>query len=227
MNMLHGLTKTNQSPAERMQWISNSAKVLVKKVSPSALLALLGVGAIYLISSNGFPRRTAAPPNASADVPTAGVKKDPPGVAPVGGDGTVVSSGPVSQDTNEADHAAIAENSPAIDQAPAPAPSPAPVQSPAPTPAVGSKTIASDNEFLEKQPPDIERKNIEKQPKEVDRKSLERKREQAERKRARLEGMYQKHLISSEAYKKGEEKYKSEIEKYRSAVSAGKPKNDS
>jgi len=27
--------------------------------------------------------------------------------------------------------------------------------------------------------------------------------------------MYQKHLISSEAYKKGEQEYKSEIEKYR------------
>jgi hypothetical protein len=33
--------------------------------------------------------------------------------------------------------------------------------------------------------------------------------------------MYQKHLISSGAYRKGEEEYKSEIEKYRSAVNAG------
>jgi hypothetical protein len=37
-----------------------------------------------------------------------------------------------------------------------------------------------------------------------------------------LEKLYQKHLISSEAYKKGEEKYKTEIEKYRSAVNGGK-----
>jgi hypothetical protein len=33
--------------------------------------------------------------------------------------------------------------------------------------------------------------------------------------------MYQKHEISSEAYKQGEEEYKSEIEKYRAAVNAG------
>jgi hypothetical protein len=34
--------------------------------------------------------------------------------------------------------------------------------------------------------------------------------------------MYQNHLISSEAYKKGEEEYKSEIEKYRSEMNAGR-----
>jgi hypothetical protein len=33
--------------------------------------------------------------------------------------------------------------------------------------------------------------------------------------------MYQKHSISSEAYKKGEKEYKSQIEKYRSEVNAG------
>jgi hypothetical protein len=63
-------------------------------------------------------------------------------------------------------------------------------------------------------------KNVEQQlPKSV-RKHLEKERRQAERKRSRLEDMYQKHLISSEAYKKGEQEYKSEIEKYRSEVNA-------
>jgi hypothetical protein len=36
-----------------------------------------------------------------------------------------------------------------------------------------------------------------------------------------LEDRYQKHLISSEAYKKGEREYKSEIGKYRSEINAG------
>ena len=79
-----------------------------------------------------------------------------------------------------------------------------------------------DSEFLKKQQPEVERKSLPRSPKEAERKSLERKREEAERKRARLEEMYQKHLISNEAYRKGEEKYKSEIEKYRSAVNAGR-----
>jgi hypothetical protein len=73
---------------------------------------------------------------------------------------------------------------------------PAPVLTPVPTPAT-ERTSVIDSEFLE------------------------RKREEAERKRSRLEEMYQKHLISSGAYRKGEEEYKSEIEKYRSAVNAG------
>jgi type IV secretory pathway VirB10-like protein len=51
---------------------------------------------------------------------------------------------------------------------------------------------------------------------EGERKSVERERREAERKRSRLESMYQKHLISDEAYKKGQDEYKSEMAKYRS-----------
>jgi hypothetical protein len=46
------------------------------------------------------------------------------------------------------------------------------------------------------------------------RKAAERERRKAERKRARLEAMYQNHLISSAAYKNGQDKYQSEIAKY-------------
>jgi hypothetical protein len=63
-------------------------------------------------------------------------------------------------------------------------------------------------------------KSVERQlPKSV-RKHLEKERREAERKRSRLEDLYQKHLISSEAYKRGEQEYKSEIKKYRSEVDA-------
>jgi hypothetical protein len=51
-----------------------------------------------------------------------------------------------------------------------------------------------------------------------DRKFAERERRNAERKRARLEAMYQSHLISSAAYKKGQDEYQSEITKYHSAL---------
>jgi hypothetical protein len=46
------------------------------------------------------------------------------------------------------------------------------------------------------------------------RKAAERERQEAERKRSRLEAMYQSHLISSAAYKKGQDEYQSEIVKY-------------
>jgi hypothetical protein len=210
------VNKTNQSPAKCMHLISNSAKVFIKKIAPSALVALLGAGAIYLIASNGSTRTTMVSPQASVAAPTAPVKNDPQ-VAPAGdSDKPVLTPSSVGQDANEANNQAIAEDNSAISQASAP-----PV-TPAPTPAVGGNTFTMDSEFLKRQQPEVERKSLPRSPKEAERKSLERKREQAERKRARLEEMYQKHLISNEAYRKGEEKYKSEIEKYRSAVNAGR-----
>jgi hypothetical protein len=54
----------------------------------------------------------------------------------------------------------------------------------------------------------------------ADRKFAERERQKAERKRARLEAMYQNHLISSTAYKKGQDEYQSEITKYHSAFNS-------
>jgi hypothetical protein len=52
----------------------------------------------------------------------------------------------------------------------------------------------------------------------ADRKNAERERRRAERKRSRLEAMYQNHLISSAAYKRGQDEYQSEIAKYHSQL---------
>jgi hypothetical protein len=60
----------------------------------------------------------------------------------------------------------------------------------------------------------------------ADRKAAERERQKAERKRARLEAMYQRHLISSAAYKKGQDEYQCEITKYHSALSGTASTND-
>ena len=53
---------------------------------------------------------------------------------------------------------------------------------------------------------------------EADRKSAERKRRNAERKRARLEAMYQSHLISGADYKRAQDEYQSGIAKYHSQL---------
>jgi hypothetical protein len=50
------------------------------------------------------------------------------------------------------------------------------------------------------------------------REKLERGREAAERERAHVEYLYQKHLISEEAYKKGQAEYQQEIAKYEDQI---------
>jgi hypothetical protein len=60
----------------------------------------------------------------------------------------------------------------------------------------------------------------------ADRKAAERERQKAERKRARLEAMYQSHLISSAAYKKGQDEYQSGIAKYHSVLNGNASTND-
>jgi hypothetical protein len=52
------------------------------------------------------------------------------------------------------------------------------------------------------------------------RKNLEKQRMAVERKRSRLEAMYQKGTISSEAYKSGEDEYRIAIQRYRNEVNA-------
>jgi hypothetical protein len=58
------------------------------------------------------------------------------------------------------------------------------------------------------------------------RKAAERERRKAERKRARLEAMYQSHLISGATYKKGQEEYQSGIAKYHSELSGTASTNE-
>jgi hypothetical protein len=58
------------------------------------------------------------------------------------------------------------------------------------------------------------------------RKAAERERREAERRRARLEAMYQSHLISSAAYKKGQDEYQSQINKYHSGLNTTASTNE-
>ena len=58
------------------------------------------------------------------------------------------------------------------------------------------------------------------------RKVAERERRKAERKRARLEAMYQSHLISGATYKKGQDEYESGIAKYHSELSGTASTNE-
>jgi hypothetical protein len=54
----------------------------------------------------------------------------------------------------------------------------------------------------------------------IGRRSLEKQRLAAEKKRSRLEAMYQKGTISSQAYRNGENEYRIAIQRYRNEVNA-------
>ena len=212
-------------PLNKTRWTSNPVKVLVGIAG--TLLALSAIGVICLIASSVHKPKALAS-NGLSGVPAFRVPAFPvtktATVAEKGNGGVTPLPG-----TNRADNGAIPTEHSAIAQTTPPAPNPTPT--PAPVPQTESKALTSDSEFLWGKGPEFElpgeksldrtgSKNVERQlPKSV-RKRLEKERQQAERKRSRLEDMYRKHLISSEAYKKGEQEYKSEIEKYRSELNA-------
>jgi hypothetical protein len=197
-------------PLDKPRWASNPVKVFVG-VS-GILLALSAMGVICLFSL-GTHRHKTVGSSALIGAPVFPTTKI---TTPAGkGDGSATTF----PGANQADNGTIAPEHSAIDQTPTPALSPIP--SPAPLLKSELKAFASDSEFLKGERPEFEpKKQAQNLPKSV-RKNLEKERREAERKRSRLEDLYQKHLISSEAYKKGEKEYKSEIVKYRSEVNAG------
>ena len=189
------------------RWTSNSAKILGAVATLVTVFALCGAGAICL---SGFQPRTLEP-KAPVGVPILPATKVSPTVA-VSQDNAM---GILLTDANQVHRGTILEDQ-IIDQAPTPALNPTSTPTPVPEP----EASVSDNEFLKEQRPQGGRINLDRQLPEAVRKNLEKERREAERKRSRSEQMYRKHAISSEAYKKGEEKYRSEIERYRREINA-------
>jgi hypothetical protein len=206
------LKKAQPSDSRRVR---KTAKIL--SATLAALFALGGTVGICLIAFSAIKART-SPPKGTADVPVPPAVEASPAISatPAGKYEGVVIQQPANQAHNEE---AAADHLPAA-QTPTPPLSPAPaaeaiVQN-------DQKPSANDREFLDSKQASAESKNPDKQLSGAERKNLEKVRRQAERKRSRLEEMYQKHEISSDAYKKGEEEYKSAIEKYRTAVSSAR-----
>ena len=221
MNKLGNLTLNilEKVPLNKPLWTSNPVKVFVGVAG--TLLVLSAIGVICLLFSTHRPKRAGSNARLDASIfPATNMS-----TAAEKGDGSVTSF----PGTNQGDTETMAGQHSAANQTPTPGLSPIP--SPAPIPQVESKALTSDSEFLRGEPPkfgppgekSLDRtgsKSVERQLPKAVRKHLEKERLEAERKRSRLEDLYQKHLISSEAYKKGEQEYKSEIKKYRSEVNA-------
>ena len=197
----------------------NLAKRFIKNAAPGTLFALFGAVAIWLTASNALTPKTFASKN-SVDFALL-PPKERRTTTPAENEGAIAMTlGAAVPGMNQAHPDNIAEDNSNID------PSPAPTPAPMPTPATGMQAdrnaLATNSRLPEAEPGETGGRTVEGERQKAGRKTLEKERRAAERKRSRLEEMYQSHLISSEAYKKGEEEYKSEIEKYRSEMNAGR-----
>jgi cytoskeletal protein RodZ len=109
--------------------------------------------------------------------------------------------------------------SPAISARPSPSVVTTPVVAAKPSPSVVATPVPVNSPVRQPTPlvsNDAPREK--KLPAEVVRKNAEQARRDAERKRTHLEDMHKKHLISDEAYQKGQDEYQNELGKYRSRV---------
>jgi type IV secretory pathway VirB10-like protein len=184
-------------------WDLGKAKIVA--LCASLLLcatAAIGFGALYLSSKNAGSKKSSGKAPIASTTPTASplpVQKETSPAEPP--DSKETHPGLVARE-NSADHETVP---PSVDNQPIPS---------TPVPVTEPTEVPNDNASRERKPS------------EVDRKTVERERREAERKRSRLEAMYQKHLISSEAYKKGQDEYKNEIAKYRNALGAAGSVNE-
>jgi hypothetical protein len=203
----------------RGRW--NSAKVLIKQAAPGTLFALVGAVAIWLTASTAFLPKTLRS-KASAGVPAVPAKVVPSSPAPEKEASIALTLGAMQSGTSEPfpGNGTLTEENWRTSQSPTPSPIPSPNLSPGPQP--DRIALAKDNDPLDREPTGSARRSVDSERQRTERKTLEKARREAERKRSRLEEMYQNHLISSEAYKKGEEEYKTQIEKYRNEMNAAK-----
>jgi hypothetical protein len=200
------------------RWSSNSAKILRVVAILGTIFALCGAIVICLIAFNAFPTgKQTVESKAAVQVPSLPETTVSPADA-----NQVNGASTLSPETSQAHPGTNADDHAIIDQMTTPAPNPASVPAPMATP----EATVSDKDLLNGDRPDAARVNPERHLTEAVRKKLEKRRVRAELKRSRLEEEYQQHAISSEAYKKGEEKYRSEIERYHREMNApAEPKN--
>jgi hypothetical protein len=196
----------------------NSVKRLIRSAAPGTLFAVIGAVSIWLTASNALTPKTFSSKHSVdvAKLPT----KEAQTTTPAENNGTIAMTlGAAMPETNPAQPGNIPGDGLTTNQLPATRGS---IPAPENRIMADRDASASSIQLIEKEPGETARKTVEGERQKAGRKTLEKERRAAERKRSRLEEMYQNHLISSQAYKKGEEEYKSEIEKYRNEMNAGR-----
>jgi hypothetical protein len=199
------------------KWSWNAAKILFKNTAPGTIFALLGAIAIWLTAAKGVHSdgsRSFADTSNASNLAISEIGDDHPIVMTLGSGGP----GPI-----QGSQKSVPEDpfDPAATSGSGIVGAPGFAKSPKATPAkkLGDVVVAASETAKRRQQEADPRMNV--SAKTVP-KNLEKQRLAAERKRSRLEAMYQKGTISSEAYKSGEDEYRIAIQRYRSEVNAAR-----
>ena len=163
-----------------------------------ALKILIALSAVIPLGVIGLASFTAA--GSKQPIPTIAKPNATP--APVSKTDELVAV--PDSETNRTDSTPVAENSQAAVQETKEPAAPSPSYATSEKPEV----IANNSESTQNAPRAVQRIKLEKF------------RRRVERQRARLEELSQKHAISAEAYRQGEQKYKEDIARYRSELNS-------
>jgi hypothetical protein len=195
-------------PADR-KWSWVAAKIMLKATAPGTMFALLGAIQIWLIAAKGpHSDGSRAFSDSYAVASKSGEEHPPASASEVDRLGTPEGSRRLFPETPV--DAATASGEEATD---------------ALSVSIGSKiaprTKADVFAAVAAKPPKTRQQeaNLDAM-RRIGRRSLEKQRLAAEKKRSRLEAMYQKGTISSQAYRNGENEYRIAIQRYRNEVNA-------
>jgi hypothetical protein len=194
----------------------NSAKVLKPALwTLFALFAGVAACAIWFKAAHKL-RPRASGPKAAVDSPQLTTKNASTSIASSNGNGPQTTPSRPEPSARSVNQEPTIEKNPINRNLPTPTPS---------SPAIANLGSPNGNgKVPEQRATETPEQNVEKGSGKKRFKTLEKERREAEQKRHRLENMYQKGLITTEAYKDGQAEYQSKIEKYRKEAISGKEK---
>jgi hypothetical protein len=195
------------------KWNWRGAKILFKNTAPGSMFALLGAIAIWLTAAKGLRSdgsRSLADHSVANEWVTSATNEDGPLLMTLGAGAPRASQKGSFPESGAGVDPSVTSGSATVVAA-----------SPKIAPAKKSADVA----FAVRENASIRRQESELRLNASARmgcRNLEKERRAAERKRSRLEAMYQKGTISSEAYKSGEDEYRIAIQRYRNQVNAAR-----
>lgn len=210
------LRRIKAYPRVDRKWDWNTAKIIFKNTAPGTMFALLGAVAVWLTAAKGIH------PEGSASVSALSAVSSPSSV-PVTKNGD---DAPIVMTLNAGALMPVRESRNTMPQR---LPDSTGSSGLAGAPGVADRTkLTPDRKSAEVAASETagrEPQETGSRPKakaKTAHKDLEKQRLAAERKRARLEAMYQKGTITSEAYKSGENEYRTAIQRYRTEANAAR-----
>jgi hypothetical protein len=205
------LRRIKAYPRADRKWNWNTAKIIFKNTAPGTMFALLGAVAIWLTAAKGIHPEgstSLSVVSSASSPPETKNGDDVPIMMTLGAGGPVPARGP---------RPSMPESLPDLAGSSGLTGVPGVAERTKSTPTRKSAEVAAGETASRTTQ---ETASSPKARAKTAHKHLEKQRLAAERKRARLEEMYQKGTISSEAYKNGKDEYRIAIQRYRNEVNA-------